>query len=55
MKRMASGAGGLEPFAPPFLVSGDLVIAQTANILLYLALRHGLVPADEASRLPPTS
>ena len=24
------------PFAPPFLVAGQLVIAQTANILLYL-------------------
>ena len=51
MKRMRSAAGGLEPFAPPFLVSGDLVIAQTAGILFYLAPRHGLVPGDEASRL----
>ncbi len=40
------------PFAPPFLVAGDLVIAQTANILLFLAGRHeGLAPADEAGRL----
>jgi glutathione S-transferase len=51
MKRMRSAAGGLEPFAPPFLVSGDLVIAQTAGILLYLAPRHGLVPGDQASRI----
>jgi glutathione S-transferase len=43
--------GGLEPFAPPFLRSGKLVVAQTANILLYLAPRHGLVGSSEAVRL----
>ena len=35
------------PFAPPFLKAGKLVIAQTANILLWLAPRHGLVPKSE--------
>jgi glutathione S-transferase len=39
------------PFAPPYLVDGDLVIGQTANILLHLGLRHGLAPRDEAGRL----
>jgi glutathione S-transferase len=39
------------PFAPPFLKSGRLVIGQTANILLYLGPRHGLVPGTEAARL----
>ncbi|MGH8428202.1 MAG: glutathione S-transferase [Gammaproteobacteria bacterium] len=39
------------PFAPPVLKAGDLVIAQTANILLFLGPRHGLAPADEAGRL----
>jgi glutathione S-transferase len=39
------------PFAPPFLKAGRLVIAQTANILLYLGPRHGLSPQDEAGRL----
>lgn len=39
------------PFAPPFLRVGDLVIGQTANILAFLAARHGLVPDDEAGRL----
>ncbi len=29
------------PFAPPFLKAGNLVIAQVANILLYLGPRHG--------------
>jgi glutathione S-transferase len=39
------------PFAPPFLKAGDLVIAQTANILLYLGPRLGLAPKNEANRL----
>jgi glutathione S-transferase len=38
-------------FAPPFLKAGKLVIAQTANILLYLAPRLGLAPKSEAQRL----
>ncbi len=53
MMKLLRPAGGLRlaPFAPPFLRSGDLVIAQTANILAWLAPRHGLVPRDEASRV----
>lgn len=39
------------PFAPPYLVAGDLCIAQTANILHFLTERHGLAPAGEAGRL----
>jgi glutathione S-transferase len=39
------------PYAPPFLKAGRLMIAQTANILLYLGPRHELVPAGEAARL----
>jgi len=39
------------PFAPPFLRAGDLLIAQTANILMYLGARHGLAPRDEGGRL----
>ena len=39
------------PFAPPFLKSGKLLIAQTANILLFLGPRHGLAPRTEAGRL----
>jgi glutathione S-transferase len=39
------------PFAPPYLKAGRLMIAQTANILLYLGPRHDLVPASEAGRL----
>jgi glutathione S-transferase len=33
------------------LVAGELVIAQTANILLFLGERHGLAPPDQAGRL----
>ena len=39
------------PYAPPFLKAGKLVIAQTANILLYLGPRLRLAPSDEAGRL----
>ncbi|MCE4225883.1 glutathione S-transferase [Methylobacterium sp. C25] len=50
-----SGESGSEnfrpPFAPPFLVDGDLVIGQTANILLYLGPRLGLVGTSEADRI----
>lgn len=42
---------GALPFAPPFLKSGKLVIAQVANILHYLGPRHGLVPDGEPERL----
>ncbi|MBC6981830.1 glutathione S-transferase [Caulobacter sp. 17J80-11] len=38
-------------FAPPFLKDGDVVIGQTANILLYLGGRLGLAPAGETDRL----
>ena len=39
------------PFAPPFLKAGKQLIGQTANILLYLGPRLGLVPGSESSRL----
>jgi glutathione S-transferase len=39
------------PFAPPFLKSGELIIGQTANILLFLGMRHGLAPRSDAGRL----
>ena len=39
------------PFAPPFLKAGKRLIAQTANILLFLGERHGLAPKSEAGRL----
>lgn len=39
------------PFAQPFLKAGRLVIGQTANILLYLGPKLGLVPKTPAERL----
>jgi glutathione S-transferase len=52
MQRLMNGAVAAgPPFAPPFLKDGELLIAQTANILLYLGPRHGLAPRDEAGRL----
>jgi glutathione S-transferase len=50
MKLMRDG-NGLEPHAPPFLKVGDKLIAQSANVLSYLAPRLHLVPDDEASRV----
>ena len=52
LERLLAGGGpGLTPFGPPFLKHGELVIAQTAAILLYLGPRLGLVPAGEAPRM----
>ena len=39
------------PFAPPYLKAGKRVIGQTANILLFLGMRHGLAPQAEAGML----
>lgn len=51
MRLLTGDEGDRMPFAPPFLKAGDLVIAQTANILLYLGAHLGLVPSDEGGRL----
>ena len=51
MTGMMEARGGMPPFAPPFLKAGQLVIGQTANILLYLGSRHGLAPKAEPGRL----
>lgn len=51
MRLMDEAPAGRLPFAPPFLRAGNLVIAQTANILQFLGPRLGLVPKAEATRL----
>jgi glutathione S-transferase len=51
MARLLGSAMERPPFAPPFLKAGNLVIGQTANILLYLGAHHGLAPADEGGQL----
>jgi glutathione S-transferase len=48
---MTKGRMSTPPFAPPFLKAGKLLIAQTANILLYLGAHEGLAPKAEAGRL----
>ena len=39
------------PFASPFLRDGDVLVGQTAAILLYLGDRIGLAPKNEARKL----
>ena len=52
LMRLMNGPDVTTPsFAPPFLKAGELIIGQTANILLYLGHRLGLAPEDEAGRL----
>ena len=41
---------GQPAYAPPILVHGEVVLAQSAAICAYLGERHGLVPEDEAGR-----
>lgn len=48
---MQRGDGGVLPFAPPFLRSGRVLVAQTANVLLFLGPRLGLAPNDERGQL----
>ena len=42
--------GGRPPYAPPVLVDGELVLAQTGAICAYLGERHQLAPTDPAAR-----
>jgi glutathione S-transferase len=51
MKLLDGNRGARPPFAPPFLRVGKLIIAQAANILLYLGPRLKLAPRNEAGRL----
>src|SRR5262245_42405102 len=51
MMEIMHGGPGLRPLMPPFLRAGQLLIAQTANILLYLGGKHNLAPKDEAGRI----
>jgi glutathione S-transferase len=51
VRGMKGGLGGARPFGPPYLRHGKVVVAQTANVLLYLGPRLGLVPRSEPARL----
>ena len=51
LERLSDPTNPRPPFAPPFLRDGDLVIGQTAAILLHLGPRLGLVGASEPDRI----
>ena len=51
MSFMESGAAEHSMFAPPFLRHGEVLVGQTANILLYLGSRLSLAPREEAGKL----
>ena len=51
MKLMRGARVKRQPYAPPFLRAGKLVIAQAAMILHYLGPRLDLVPRREVDRL----
>jgi glutathione S-transferase len=42
---------GQPAYAPPILVHGDVVLAQSAAICAYLGERHGLAPAEPGKRM----
>lgn len=50
MRLMQVRASTPPPFAPPFLQAGRRLLAQTANILLFLGPRLGLAPRGESER-----
>jgi glutathione S-transferase len=50
MTLMGDASLARPPFAPPFLVDGAVMVAQVANILLYLGPRLGLSPDAEPDR-----
>ncbi len=50
MKVLEGGQRGALPLAPPFVVVGDTVVSQTANVLAFLAPTLGLAPDDPAGR-----
>ena len=51
MKLMTDRRQARPPYAPPFLKAGKVIVAQTANVLLFLGPRLRLAPRDEAGRL----
>ena len=51
MRHLKSPGHPRAAFAPPYLVDGDIIVGQTAAILLYLGPRLGLAGASEADAL----
>ena len=50
MTKIMQASGPRAPLAPPFVMAGDEVVAQSANILAWLGPKLKLVPGDAASR-----
>ena len=50
-RMLADESQAFPPYAPPVLKVGDQLIAQTANILMFLGARHNLAPAYELGKL----
>lgn len=50
-RMLADESQPFPPYAPPVLKVGDQLIAQTANILMFLGARHNLAPAYELGKL----
>lgn len=48
---MKANAEARGPFAPPYLELDGMLIAQVANILMFLGERHQLAPSNMAERL----
>lgn len=51
MRGLTASSVAHPPFAPPYLRDGEVMVGQTAAILLYLGPRLGLAPEDEAGRM----
>jgi glutathione S-transferase len=51
MAFMRGERAGQPAYAPPILVRGDLVLAQSAAICAFLGECHGLAPEDPAARM----
>src|ERR1700751_3191876 len=51
MKLMQDRRLARPPYAPPFVKAGKIIVAQTANILLFLGAHLKLAPRDQAGRL----
>ena len=51
MMNVMADRRGRPPYAPPFVKAGKIIVAQTANVLLFLGPRLRLAPRDEAGRL----
>ncbi len=49
--RLMDGNSPHPPFAPPFLKAGDIIVAQTAQILQFLGPRLDLIDDNETSRI----